>query len=66
MLDFAANPDHYRVSGNGKIKTPKPSKNPRMDQSPRLKLLLNVQCEVIPTRLAGSVRLWEGLNIMRD
>jgi hypothetical protein len=46
MLDFAANPNHYRVSGNG-IKTPQPSKNPRMDQSPRLKLRLTVQCEVI-------------------
>jgi hypothetical protein len=47
QLDFAANPNHYRINGNGKVKKAKPRQGPRVDLSPRLELSLNVQCDVV-------------------
>jgi hypothetical protein len=44
-LDFAANPTHYPVYGNVKVKKAKPRQSPRVDLSPRLELSLNVQCD---------------------
>jgi len=43
--DFAANPNHYRVNGNGKVKKAKPRQGPRVDLSPRRELRLDVQCD---------------------
>jgi len=57
QLDFAANPNHYRANSNGKIKTPKLIKNPRIDQSPKLELSLTVQCGTVQEKDDG-VEWW--------
>jgi hypothetical protein len=62
MLDFAANPNHYRVSGNGKVKKSKPAQDPRLDRSPRLQLSLTVQCGTVQEKDDG-VEWW--LSVMR-
>jgi hypothetical protein len=44
-LDFAANPNHYRANGKGKIGKAKPPQGPRVNLSPRLELGLSVECD---------------------
>ncbi len=61
-LDFAANPNHYRVNGNGKAKKSKPRQVPRVDLSPRLELSLSVQCEAAQEQDA-EMEWW--LSVMR-
>jgi hypothetical protein len=50
-VDFAANPNHYRTNGNGKVRKAKPQPGPRADQSPRLSL--NIQCDALQEQDAG-------------
>lgn len=44
-LDFAANPNHYRVNGGGRVEKTKPSSARGTNLSPRLVLGLSLKCE---------------------
>jgi hypothetical protein len=46
-LDFAANPNHYRATGRGKVAKAKPRRARGIDLSPRLVLGLSLECETI-------------------
>jgi hypothetical protein len=61
-LDFAPNPNHYRVKGKVKVKKAKPRQSPRVDLSPRLKLSLNVERDAAPEQ-DPEVDWW--LSVMR-
>ena len=44
-LDFAANPNHYRVNGSGRVEKAKPRSAGGINLSPRVVLGLSLKCE---------------------
>ena len=56
-LDFAANPNHYRINAKRTIKKVKSPKDQGLDLSPRLELSLNIGCDTAEEQSA-EIQLW--------